>query len=684
MHRQKKALILILVFTLSIFSMSMVFLVGMSAGSKFNPLDVEPMKLGPGFRDEYRPINPVMEGEGETEAEPGGPEIVDTKTWLCLDDYNGYYFFDDFDLWAVGNGTTAEIWLQQDMTWPDPDPQGRPDPVITEDQVAYLLDEFETNIVPTDSEYFGEPDFHDGEFSLLEAWGYFPEGYYFSEEGKNVVLVSNVRDTNYYEEFPYYIAGFYSPSFEAYFDRNIISIDCYNWEDRVGPDGARPYLYESVIAHEYQHLIHDDWNPDDDAFMNEGCSMFAELVCGYPVPYGDVNSYMATPDNSLTVWNDQGDINILADYGGALLWATYLNDQYSTDEFQFLSLFVKSGIPGIGGINAALAALGHTDTFMDAYHNWRIANLIHTDAIGGGKYNYESIDLDIADPIRVYDVGDDCIPWTRGTDFGNTITILGYDTYLSMVGPYGTDYIGFSGLQGLNKFKFLGDEEAIYGWQLTPDGWYSSGGNLMNTLLYGDAYVDPSDPTLTIETYWDIEDYWDFGFVQVSTDGGSSWTSLGNEYTTMDHDMSAHPDIIDNLPGLTGWSVDIITMDFDLSAYAGQTVQIGFRYMTDWFTIYEGWYIMDAEVSGADLDLEIVYPPADFMVTVVEVTTHTFMGLTFVTYRVTDVQLFDLASTMLWCGNDNKQIFLLVSPTMENGYTDYQFKVCGYIPSCWW
>ena len=103
---------------------------------------------------------------------------------------------------------------------------------------------------------------HDGTYSLLEAWGYVEPGYYGDEDGRQVVLVSNVIDDNYFDPtYPNYIAGFYSPSFEAYFDRNIMSIDSYAWEERVGPDGSRPYLYEGVFAHEYQHLLHDDYDP---------------------------------------------------------------------------------------------------------------------------------------------------------------------------------------------------------------------------------------------------------------------------------------------------------------------------------------------------------------------------------------------------------------------------------------
>jgi bacillopeptidase F (M6 metalloprotease family) len=58
-------------------------------------------------------------------------------------------------------------------------------------------------------------------------------------------------------------------------------------------------------------------------------------------------------------------------------------------------------------------------------------------------------------------------------------------------------------------------------------------------------------------------------------------------------------------------------MIFDLTAYAGQTVMIGFRYMTDWATTYEGWWINSATVGGTALTLAPVYPSASYQVTAV-------------------------------------------------------------------
>jgi hypothetical protein len=408
--------------------------------------------------------------------------------------------------------------------------------------------------------------------------------------------------------------------------------------------------------------------------MNEGCSMYAELLCGYGIDPTYINSYFYTPDNSLTVWGDQGDINILADYGAAALWVAYLSDHYGGADL--IRYFVQSGIPGIDGINAALKAFKYKVKFEDVYHDWRLANLIHADYPGCGKYNYKSINL--SDPsiihVRMYEVGGIPVPWTKGTSFGNTLTILGYDTGVSKIGPFGTDYIAFENWTKPGLISFDGDDTAVYGWTYLEEYgvWWSNGENLMDTLLVGKAYVNPSNPTLVLTTYWDIEEGWDFGFVQISTDGGQTWTSLENEYTTYEHDPDAHPAIVANLPGLTGCSEDWITMDFDLSAYSGMNVLVGFRYMTDWATLYEGWYIASASVSGTQLTLTPVYPEADFQVTVVYA--YVIDGKTL--YIPFDMWLCDKTETGIELAYAKKPnyVILVVSPTMHKGWVDYQFK----------
>jgi hypothetical protein len=275
------------------------------------------------------------------------------------------------------------------------------------------------------------------------------------------------------------------------------------------------------------------------------------------------------------------------------------------------------------------------------------------------------------------------VPVTRGTDFGNTITILGYDTGVSQVASYGSDYISFENWSRPGFVYFDGDDKATvpqpYLWTMTPDGWYSGTGvDLADEYIVGNAYVNPSNPTLTLVTAYDFETYWDFGFVQVSTDGGMTWTSLANDYTTSDHNPSAHPNIIANLPGLTDYNPGFpawTTMTFDLTAYSGMNVMVGFHYMTDWGSTYEGWWINSATVGSTALTLTpwVAPPPEmDFQVTLVQTLVVCHKTL----YIPWDMKLKDTTEKGMGVGfaKNPATVILVVTPITEYGTADYQFQ----------
>ena len=176
-----------------------------------------------------------------------------------------------------------------------------------------------------------------------------PADYYTGDGGKIVTMISNVRDTNYYDtnnenKFTY-IAGFFSSQINGYFDRNVMTIDAFDWTHRTGanpPDEpsadpctsapARPHLYEGVFAHEYQHLLESYEDPDEFNWVNEGLSDWAQTLVGYVIratpitdrgfdshiqcflgwlsvatPVNPIPRAECGPENSLTRWLDQGD-----------------------------------------------------------------------------------------------------------------------------------------------------------------------------------------------------------------------------------------------------------------------------------------------------------------------------------------------------------------------------------------
>ncbi|MFC4138594.1 MULTISPECIES: immune inhibitor A domain-containing protein [unclassified Microbacterium] len=119
----------------------------------------------------------------------------------------------------------------------------------------------------------------------------------------------------------------------------------------------------------------------------------------------------------------------------------------------------------------------------------------------------------------------------------------------------------------------------------------------------------PADAKFWMWNDYTIEEDWDYGFVEVSTDGGSTWAeqkvfdasgalvSTNDGYADPNGRMADYGNKKYGLTGDSGgWSHDYI----DLSAYAGQDVQVRLRYATDAAAEERGWFSDDfALTSGA-------------------------------------------------------------------------------------
>ncbi|WP_423409211.1 immune inhibitor A domain-containing protein [Heyndrickxia sp. MSNUG] len=105
-----------------------------------------------------------------------------------------------------------------------------------------------------------------------------------------------------------------------------------------------------------------------------------------------------------------------------------------------------------------------------------------------------------------------------------------------------------------------------------------------------------SSATLTFDAWYDIEEQWDFAFVQVSEDNGATWKSIGNANTRSDVVPEGYPTILNSMPGFTGNSNGWKAQSFDLAAYAGKKVQLRLRYATDWGTSNAGFYADNIKV----------------------------------------------------------------------------------------
>ena len=182
---------------------------------------------------------------------------------------------------------------------------------------------------------------------------------------------------------------------------------------------------------------------------------------------------------------------------------------------------------------------------------------------------------------------------------------------------------------------------------------------------------------------YEIEQYWDFGFVQIYDEFLGDYVSLENDDTTYLHDPATTPEIINSLPGLTGDSGGWVTMDFDLSGYTGPST-IRFRYMTDWSYQDPGWWIDNVKIDGTPVledDFWQIYdPPAtSFIVTVIR--QDFWEGEYYYTY-VDEMGLdefndgtLDLAPFLSSPGEGLRYPDVILAITPRVGMADYSFSV---------
>jgi immune inhibitor A len=603
------------------------------------------------------------------------------KSYYISNDYTGDY--EPTNMTKRGEGVNCEVWVQENSSYPWGDPRNAytSQYTLTDDQVDYIIEQFDEVIYPTETAFFSEAPVLNGSNELVTYYFGDTDTFPTDDGHKTMIMVSNIRDENFYDPgYGIYIAGYFSPTVSMLYDRNIINIDTRDWTNRTGEFAARPFLYEGTVAHEYQHLLHDYVDPSEVTWINEGCSDYSEFLCGYGKSMaGHISAFLVDPSNSLTLWGDQGDDNILADYGAAALFMMYLNDQFGGSTI-IQDLF-NNNLTGTESITDTLSSNGYPSwSFEKVFKAWRLANLIHDQQPGNGLYDYTSIDLDDYAPLNV-------LNYNQGAGMVQRSDYFEGDTATSTVGAYGTDYIyvpqnKMRVKERLNsKFMFSGDDlDMSKGWTRDGGYWWSGAENEADMQLRAklDLTQGGPDHSLTIYTWYNIEQDWDYGMVQVSTDG-KTWNSIPVDGLTVtgDEAVAANPDIYpsipEQLPGFTGYSGGWTWLTFDLSEYNGKNVWVQFRYMTDWGYTDEGWYISDIVVDGNLIDyyeFEPVYPEVSWIVTLVM-----FRNDRPVTVIDLKVSGYNEAMYRVWQLSTLKAACILVSPT--GGSVDYDFGVVG-------
>ena len=170
-------------------------------------------------------------------------KIGDTRIWLALDDEGGFIYPKQYTLRGVGKH--IEVWVASDsddtssnLNFPAGDCRNGSRTRVTDAQINGLIDAYDNNILPKESQAFSVAPARDGSGAPLAGLLGLPANYYKGDGGKTVTLVDNVRDSNFYDtnnsQGNSYIAGFFYSVFNEYFNRNVMTIDGWDWMHRTG------------------------------------------------------------------------------------------------------------------------------------------------------------------------------------------------------------------------------------------------------------------------------------------------------------------------------------------------------------------------------------------------------------------------------------------------------------------
>jgi hypothetical protein len=451
------------------------------------------------------PFAPDTQREAAT-AQLAAPRVGAERRWFALDAARNRLYLKDFTLRRKGRH--VEVWIASDsdatsrnLRFPNGDCRNDERVRIGRRRIRYLIRQFDDNILPKESRVFSRPPRRNGSHATAPRFLNLPRGYFRGEGDNTVVLIDNVREENFYDmdnsKNHSYIAGFFSSDLNELTDRNIMTIDGFDWihRTRAHPphepvpgnfcesSPARPFLYEGVFAHEYQHLLHYYEDPNERLWVDEGLSMWAEHLTGYSAPERPITSRrfeamtqcflgnlgtpsganpdprVGGPENSLTEWQDQGAREILCDYGAANTFMQMLADDYKR---AFMRSLHRGNANGLTGVQKTLNELVNRKRVLAVIHEW--AAMVALDGILDDGAELHRVPAPSAQVVNRYR--------SRGLD-----ATINWDTEHthSTAGapPNGSDYVrlrnasgGYLGAGAINSISFNGAPNLSYTVQL--------------------------------------------------------------------------------------------------------------------------------------------------------------------------------------------------------------------------
>lgn len=487
---------------------------------------------------------------------------------------------------------------------------------LGQDQINYVGDMLANRIVAVNEAHYGPMDAANPDDPASDSL---------------VMLVYNVQDDNYYDcAVTTYTAGYFAPGYITSIGMNVMVVDGLDWANRVGPDDSpwrdddpsndRAELYEGVVGHELEHLLHNYSDAGELSWVDEGLADMAIFLNDFDAGGSHLSNHQVFyEETSLTRWGGS-----LANYGAAFTYFLYLWEQaggngdgtFEPDlEYDGVAgdLLIKTifeeQADGMDGVQNAVdtfnAATGaNLRSAAELFKDWSVA--VYLDDEGSDVFDVKAFNFgDPADTSWTMDIADDVFWAGRGSYQGATPEAkwsrLKNRPDTTAV-PFGMSVERFRNPGPTVNVAFDGDPMT----QVAPHAG--------DTHRYG-GYVSQSENLLEVEagaapasadfwTWYFIEEGWDFGFMEALV--GGEWITVplvddeGNVVTTND-DPHGNNTEGNGLTGTSGgeYFVDdptYIHLSADLPAGA---TDVRFRYSTDAAYLDTGWFVDDVQVNGA-------------------------------------------------------------------------------------
>lgn len=555
-----------------------------------------------------------------TVAPPERPyQIGDVKTfWVTNTDTN-----ENFQVEAALQYETEHVyfWIEQGV-------------LFNQSHLRQLVDTFETKIYPTNREFFGSewtPGI-DGDPHLYIL--------YAGNLGANLAGYFSSAD----EYHP--LAHKYSNAHEMF----LLNSDNLRLNER--------YTY-SVLAHEFQHMIHWYRDRNESSWMNEGFSELAAFLNGY-YDRGFDALFASKPDIQLNDWPNDPNATT-PHYGASFLFVSYFFDRFGETATRSLVAEPQNDMESVDTVLKSISAVdelngqpvGADDVFID----WAIANYMRDRSVRDGRFDY----YQYANAPRVNDTETyrDC-SGVRGDRWVN---------------QYAADYIRIR-CRGSYTLHFDGADQVGVLPEDAHSGsyafWSNKGDESDMTLTRSFDFSQVSGPlTLSFWTWYDLEEDYDYLYVTVSEDG-QNWEILKTPSGT-DKDPSGNS-YGWGYNGLSGagdrpvW----IQEKVDLSKFAGKKVQLRFEYVTDAAVNGEGFLLDDVSISeinySSDFETDQGGWDAAGWVRIQNILPQTFRLALITKGRTTAVEYIpllagNLAEIKLDLGNEVTEAILVVAGT---------------------